>query len=81
MPYTTGFWPKCVITMIKYQDQEIKRATSAYVNDISIDKSRVSAARVQQHFADYGLVCKDPKQLRDGAKVLGLQVWGENDSL
>ena len=26
-----------------------------------------------------GLVCKDPERLRDEAKVLGLQVWGEDN--
>ena len=62
---------KSVITVISSQDQEIKTATSPYVDNIFI-----SAARVRQHFADYGLVCKDPKRLKDGAKVLGLQVWG-----
>ena len=71
---------KSAITAIRSQDQEIKTATSAYIDDIFIDKSRVSAARVRQYFADYGLVSKDPERLRDGAKVLGLQVWGENDS-
>ena len=72
---------KSVITAIKSWDQEIKNAMSAYVNDIFIDESIVSAARVWQHLADYGLVCKDPEWLRDGVKVLGLQVWGEDDSL
>ena len=47
---------KSVITAIKSQDQEIKSAMSAY-----IDESRVSAVCVRQHFADYGLLCKDPK--------------------
>ena len=72
---------KSVITMIRSQDQEIKSAMLAYIDDTFISESRVSAAHVWQHFADYGLVCRDPEWQRDGAKVLGLQVWEENDSL
>ena len=72
---------KAIITEIRSQDQEIKSATSAYVDDFFIDKSRVSSVRMRQRFADYGLVCKDHEQLRNRAKVMGLQVWEENDSL
>ena len=32
-------------------------------------------SHVQQHFLDYSLVSKDLVRLRDGARVLGLQVW------
>ena len=71
---------KSVISAIRSQDHEIKSAISAYVDDIFIDESIFSAARVRQYFADYGLVRKDPDRVRDGAKVLGLQVWGDDDS-
>ena len=66
---------KSVITKITSQDREIESAMSAYVDNIFINVSIVSAAHMRQHFADYGLVCKDPEWLRDGAKVLGAQVW------
>ena len=69
-----------VITVIRSQNQEIKRALSTY-NEIFIDESIVSAVHMRQYFADYGLVCKDLEQLRERAKVLDLQVWGEDDSL
>ncbi len=49
---------KSIITTIRSQNQEIKSVTNA--DNIFIDESRVSAAHVQQHFTDYGLVCKDP---------------------
>ena len=65
---------KSVIDAIVSQDQTIKSATSAYIHDILTNETLVPASRVQQHFLDYGLVSKDPVRLRDGARVLGLQV-------
>ena len=66
---------KSVIDAIISQDHTIKSAISAYVDDILINEIQVPVSRVQQNFLDYGLVSKDPVRLRDGAKVLGLQVW------
>ena len=69
------FIMKSVIDAIVSQDHTIKSATSAYVDEILINENRVPVLRIQQHFLDYGLVSKDPVRLRDGARVLGLQVW------
>lgn len=35
-----------------------------------------SAEFVRKHLGLYGLTSKDPEKLQDGAKVLGLEVWG-----
>ena len=72
---------KSVIDGIVSQGHTIKSATSAYVDDILINENRVPASRVQQHFLDYGLVSKDPVRLRDGARVLGFQVWEKDGTL
>ena len=72
---------KSVIDAIVSQDYTIKSATSAYVDDIFINESLVPASRIQQHFLKYGLVSKDPMRLRDGARVLGLQVWKKDGTL
>ena len=72
---------KSVIDAIVSQDHTIKRATSAYVDDILINGNLVPASHVQQHFLDYGLVSKDSVRLRDGARVLGLQVWKKDGTL
>ena len=40
---------KSVITTIGFQDQEIRRATSTYVDNIFINESIDSAVREQQH--------------------------------
>ena len=68
---------KSVIDAVVSQDLTIKSATSVYVDHILINENRVPALRVRQHFLDYGLVSKDPVRLRDGARVLGLQVLGK----
>ena len=70
---------KSVIDTIISQDHMIKSATSVYIDDILINETLVPALHMQQHFLDYGLVSKDPVQLRD--RVLGLQVWEKNGTL
>ena len=52
---------KSVFTMIRSHDQQIKSAMSAYIDNIFIDESIVSAACMRQHVADYELDCKDPE--------------------
>ena len=71
---------KSVIDAIVSQDHTIKRATSAYVDEILINENRVLASRVQ-HFLDYSLVSNDLVRLRDRARVLGLQVWEKDGTL
>ena len=72
---------KSVIDAIISQDHTIKSATLAYVDDILINENCVPVSHVQQHFLDYGLVSKDQVRLRDGARVLGLQVWEKDGTL
>ena len=72
---------KSVIDAIVSQDDTIKSATSAYVDDIFINENLVPASHMQQHFLDLGLVSKDPVRLRDGTRVLGLKVWEKDDTL
>ena len=72
---------KSVIDAIVSQDHMIKSATSTYVDDILINENRVPASCIQQHFLDYSLVSKNPVQLRDGARVLGLQVWEKDGTV
>ena len=75
------FIMKSVIDAIVSQDHTIKSTTSAYVDDILINESIVPALRMQQYFLDSGLVSKDLVRLRDGVRVLGLQVWEKDDTL
>ena len=41
----------------------------------------VPAARVKKHLESFGLLSKEPKRWKDGAQVLGQQVWGGDHTL
>ena len=36
---------------------------------------------MKEHLYSFGLLINEPERLQDGARVLGLQVWGEDNSL
>ena len=70
-----------IIDAILTKDKRIQRATSAYIDDVYVDENIVPAARVKEHLYSFGFLSKEPERLQDGARVLGLQVWGEDTSL
>ena len=70
-----------IVDAILTKDKRIQRATSAYNDDVYVDESIVPTARVKEHLCSFGLLNKEPERLQDGARVLGLQVWGEDNSL
>ena len=65
-----------IVDAILMKDKHIQRATSAYIDD-----NIVPMAHVKEHLYSFGLLSKEPERLQDGAWVLGLQVWGEDNSL
>ena len=69
------------VDAILTKDKRIQQATSAYINDVYVDESIVPAAHVKEHLCSFGLLSKEPERLQDGARVLGLQVWVEDNSL
>lgn len=72
---------KAVLAHILSQDQDVRQGTSAYVDDIFVNEDIVPASRVVKHLNNYGLQCKAPESIVDGARVLGLRVWGERGKL
>ena len=46
-----------------------------------VDESIVPAAHLKEHLYSFGFLSKEPEKLLDGARVLGLQVWGEDNAL
>ena len=70
-----------IVDAILTKDKCIQRATSAYIDDVYVDESIVPAARVKEHLYSFGFLSKGPERLQDGVQVLGLQVWGEDNSL
>ncbi|KFD49845.1 LOW QUALITY PROTEIN: hypothetical protein M513_09312 [Trichuris suis] len=72
---------KAVISRVLSLDPDIQKGTSAYIDDIFVNENVVSANHVIQHLAKYGLSCKVPERVADGARVLGLNVRGQQGTL
>lgn len=72
---------KKVLSMALSWDKTIESATSPYVDDILVREDVVSAGVVKTHLEQHGLVCKPAERIPDGARVLGLRVWGERQGL
>ncbi|KFD46672.1 hypothetical protein M513_12440 [Trichuris suis] len=72
---------KAIVDKVLSFSSDVRTGTSAYLDDILIDESVVSAQAVSTHLAQYGLESKAPEHVREGARVLGLQVWGERNTL
>ena len=70
-----------IVDAILMKHKDIQRATSANINDVYVDESIVPAARVKEHLYSFGLLSKEPMRLQDYARMLGLQVWGEDNSV
>ena len=63
---------KIIVKIVLEQDELMKRATSAYLDDIYVNEDTVSVNEVKSRFESFGLPSKDPTR----AVVLGLKVWG-----
>ena len=72
---------KAVLTHVLSQDQHVRQGTSAYVDDILVNEDIIPASRVVEHLSNYGLKCKAPESVVNGARVLGLRVWRERGKL
>uniref|UniRef100_A0A5S6Q3K8 Integrase catalytic domain-containing protein n=1 Tax=Trichuris muris TaxID=70415 RepID=A0A5S6Q3K8_TRIMR len=60
---------------------DIQKGASAYIDDIFVNEDIVAANKVVRHLERYGLSCKAPERIANGARVLGLKVWRERDGL
>ena len=60
--------------MVMAQEKTIQGSTSSYIDDIFVNESVCTVARVRDHLLQFGLTCKDLERLRDGTRVLGLRV-------
>ena len=72
---------KAILTEVLALDERVCAASSPYVDDVYVNEEIVSVEYVRDHLLRYGLVCKQPQRVADGARVLGLQVWGEEGKL
>ena len=67
---------KYVLTPVLAQDETVDRATSSYRDNISVNEDVVSDQCLENYLLRYGLQCKPAERVADGARVLGIEVWG-----
>uniref|UniRef100_A0A5S6QNQ5 Reverse transcriptase domain-containing protein n=1 Tax=Trichuris muris TaxID=70415 RepID=A0A5S6QNQ5_TRIMR len=67
---------RTVLNHVLAQNAVVRKGTSAYIDDILVNEDIVSARQVQEHLAQYGLSIKAPENVANGARILGLRVWG-----
>ena len=88
LPHDFGVWIECgtqcdevyVHTAVLKLDETVDRSTSSYLDDIFVNEVVVSVQFVEYHLLRYGLECKPAERVFDGATVLGLAVWGSDES-
>ncbi|KRX79665.1 hypothetical protein T06_11433 [Trichinella sp. T6] len=78
-PYQTVM--KAVLNCVLSRDPVVRKGTSAYIDDILVNESVVAVDRVKRHLAHYGLTCKTHERAADGARLLGLKIWGQRRKL
>ena len=72
---------KAIVSAVLSQEEAVDHAASAYIDDIYVNEDVMPATRVREQLARFGLECKDPERLEDGARVLGLAVVMEHKKL
>ena len=72
---------KAVVRAVLEQDPSVERAVLPYVDDLLVNEDILSAERVIEHFAEYGLECKPPERAAVGTRLLGLRVRPEGVGL
>ncbi|KAG0725639.1 hypothetical protein GWK47_038205 [Chionoecetes opilio] len=72
---------KAVLNCVLSEDPDVRRGTSAYIDDILVNEDVVKTSRVEDHLRNFGLTSKPPIRVVNGARVLGLKVWGEQGGL
>ncbi|XP_043209912.1 uncharacterized protein LOC122374918 [Amphibalanus amphitrite] len=70
-----------VLEMALKRDPRVHTATSPYVDDILVNEDIATALEVKGHLEALGLTCKSPEKVSEGARVLGIRVWGERQGL
>ena len=75
--------PKIMSKLLRFvlkKDEKIESGTSSYVDDIYVNKEKVTGKEVVQHLLKNGLTAKEPEAL-DGGAVLGLKLTKRSDGL
>ena len=72
---------KAIVSVVLSQEEAVGHAASAYIDDIYVNENVMPVTHIREHLARFGLECKDPEQLEDGTRVLGLVVTMEHGKL
>ena len=75
---------KKVVQAVFNQDPDVERATISYVDDLCVNEDIVTADRVVELFSRFGLECKPPERVQDGARLAGSagqNVWGRRSRM
>ena len=70
-----------VLEMALKRDPKVHSAASPYADDILVNEDIATASEVKGHLEELGLTCKPPEKVSEGARVLGIRVWGERQGL
>ena len=70
-----------ILACVLQQDPQLAKATSCFVDDIYLNEDMAPARTLVEHLEKFGLRVKPPEKVADGARVLGLHVWGETGTL
>ena len=72
---------KAVVSTVLLQEEAVGHVASVYIDDIYVNEDVMPSTCVREHLARFGLECKDPERLEDGARVLGSAVAMKHDKL
>ncbi|KRY45323.1 hypothetical protein T03_10195, partial [Trichinella britovi] len=75
------FMMKAVLNCVLSWDPDVRKGTSANIDDILVNESVVAVDRVKRHLPHYGLTCKTHERTADGAHLIRLKVWGRRGKL
>ncbi|KRZ85876.1 hypothetical protein T08_9321 [Trichinella sp. T8] len=63
---------KAVLNCVLSLDPDVRKGTSAYIDDIVVNESVVAMDRVKRHLPHHGLTCKTHERTADGARHIRL---------
>ena len=72
---------KKILGTVLSWNERINTAVSPYLDDMLVNEDVASVADVVRHLSRYGLTCKPAESVYEGARVLGMRVWGEQRGL
>lgn len=70
---------KALLNCVHSQDPDVKKGTSACIDDILVNKYIVKASRVEEHLKNLVPTSKLHERVADGARMLSLESEGSRE--